>query len=268
MRTGISTASLFMRKYNEEALPFLEKIGVKDAEVFLTSFSEYEEDFARLLEKKKGSVSVNSVHILNAQIEPQVFSACPRIQKDVYAYLEKIAKSAQILGAPYYTFHGTARYKKAAREGQDDFKRVGNALQKAFAFCKEKGVTLCLENVEWSTYNRVGVFSALKEYIPDLKGVLDIKQARIAGEGYEAYLNEMGNDIAYVHISDLDENGKIRLPGQGVFDFDTLIKRLKDVGFDGKLFIEVYKDDYQSEDELKTSCDFINERLYKYGCLH
>ena len=112
------------------------------------------------------------------------------------------------------------------------------------------------------------MFSALKEYIPDLKGVLDIKQARIAGEGYEAYLNEMGNDIAYVHISDLDENGKIRLPGQGVFDFDTLIKRLKDVGFDGKLFIEVYKDDYQSEDELKTSCDFINERLYKYGCLH
>ena len=268
MRTGISTASLFMRKYNEEALPFLEKIGVKDAEVFLTSFSEYEEDFARLLAEKKGSVFVNSVHILNAQIEPQVFSACPRIQKDVYAYLEKIAKSAQILGAPYYTFHGTARYKKAAREGQDDFKRVGNALQKAFAFCKEKGVTLCLENVEWSTYNRVGVFSALKEYIPDLKGVLDIKQARIAGEGYEAYLQEMGKDIAYVHISDLDEQGKIRLPGQGDFDFDTLIKRLKDVGFDGKLFIEVYKDDYQNEQELKASCDFINERLYKYACLH
>lgn len=267
MQTGISTASLFMRKYNEEALPFLDKIGVKHAEVFLTSFSEYEESFARLLAQKKGRVEVNSVHILNAQIEPQVFSTCPRIKKDVYAYLDKIANSARLLGAPYYTFHGTARYKKAARDSKnDDLARMGTSLAEAFAFCKDRGATLCLENVEWSTYNRVGVFSALKNYVPDLKGVLDIKQARIAGEGYEAYLKEMGKNIAYVHLSDLDEKGKIRLPGQGNFDFDTLIKRLKDVGFDGALLIEVYKDDYKEETELKTACDFLDEILYKNGC--
>lgn len=267
MRTGISTASLFMRRYNEEALPFLDGLGVKTAEVFLTSFSEYETEFARLLAQKKGGVEINSVHILNAQIEPQIFSACPRIKKDVYAYLEKIAKSAKILGAPYYTFHGTARYKKAARDpSSDDFARIGNSLLEAVSFCKKRGVTLCLENVEWSTYNRVGVFSALKNHIPDLKGVLDIKQARIAGEGYEAYLNEMGKDIAYAHISDLDGRGKICLPGQGNFNFETLIKRLKDVGFDGALLIEVYKDDYKEEAELNHACDFLNELLYKHNC--
>ena len=75
MKVGVSTASLFMRRNNEDALTLLNELGVKTAEVFLTSFSEYGEDFARILNIRKGDVSVNSVHILNSQIEPQLFSA-------------------------------------------------------------------------------------------------------------------------------------------------------------------------------------------------
>lgn len=264
MQTGISTASLFMRRNNEEALPLLNELGVKCAEVFLTSFSEYGEDFARILNERKGQVSVNSVHILNSQIEPQLFSAHERVKNDSYYFLDKVLSGAKLLGAPYYTFHGTARYKKSARDPQNDnFEKMGKGLREIFNFCQKYGVTLCLENVEWSTYNRVGVFSALKNYVPDLRGVLDVKQARIAGEGYEKYLQEMGKDIAYVHISDVDEAGKMCLPGQGVFNFESMIKRLQDVGFAGNLLIEVYKENYQNEAELKIACDYVNELIYK-----
>ena len=266
MQTGISTASLFMRRNNEEALPLLNDLGVKCAEVFLTSFSEYGEDFARILKERQGNVSVNSVHILNSQIEPQLFSAHERVKGDCYYFLDKILSGAKLLGAPYYTFHGTARYKKSARDPKnDDFEKIGNGLREISDFCQRYGVTLCLENVEWSTYNRVGVFSELKPRVPALRGVLDIKQARIAGEGYEKYLQEMGKDIAYVHISDVDEKGKICLPGKGVFDFETMIKRLKNVGFDGNLIIEVYKENFTDENELKIACDYVNELLYKLG---
>jgi hypothetical protein len=58
------------------------------------------------------------------------------------------------------------------------------------------------------------------------------------------------------------------LPGQGVFDFDTFIRQLKDVGFDGALLIEVYEKDYQDAKELKISCDYVDELLYKHGCLN
>ena len=266
MQTGISTASLFMRRNNEEALPLLNDLGVKCAEVFLTSFSEYGEDFARILKERQGNVSVNSVHILNSQIEPQLFSAHERVKGDCYYFLDKILSGAKLLGAPYYTFHSTARYKKSARDPKnDDFEKIGNGLREISDFCQRYGVTLCLENVEWSTYNRVGVFSELKPRVPALRGVLDIKQARIAGEGYEKYLQEMGKDIAYVHISDVDEKGKICLPGKGVFDFETMIKRLKNVGFDGNLIIEVYKENFTDENELKIACDYVNELLYKLG---
>ncbi len=268
MKTGVSTASLFLRKNNEEALPLLEKLGVHTAEVFLTSYYEYGQPFADILLKNKGNVDVNSVHILNTQFEPQLFNAHPRARADAYYWLDKVLQSAKILGAPHYTFHGTARMKRAARSGENDnFVKMIDGFRGIISACESYGVKLCLENVEWATYNRVGVFERLKKELPTLGGVLDIKQARISEYPYEEYLTEMGERLAYVHVSDCDENGKICLPGKGCFDFDTLIKRLKDVGFDGALLIEVYTDNYGEETEIKTSLDFLNEKLYKHHCL-
>lgn len=268
MKVGVSTASLFMRKYNEEALPLLDGLGIKTAEVFLTSFSEYGKAFGEVLAQKKGKIRVNSVHALNTEFEPQLFSAHPRVKEDAYYWAEKVLEGANALGAPYYTFHGTSRVKKASRSGeQDNFPAMIKGFQTLSDFCEKRGVKLCLENVEWSTYNRLGVFEKLAKEIPNLGGVLDIKQARISEYPYEKYLEEMGKRLTHVHISDIDEKGKIRLPGQGVFDFQTLVKRLQDIGFDGALLIEVYQNDYEQEDELKTACDFVNEILYKNGCL-
>ena len=149
MKVGVSTASLFLRKQNEEALPLLNDLGVRTAEVFLTTFSEYETSFARQLYAKKGNVSINSVHILNTQFEPQLFGAHPRVQADAFFWLNKVLDCANVLGAPYYTFHGTARVKRASRSGdKDDFGAIVNGFQKIDAACKNKGVTLCLENVD------------------------------------------------------------------------------------------------------------------------
>ena len=134
-----------------------------------------------------------------------------------------------------------------------------------YDFCQKFGIKLCLENVEWASYNRVGVFSKIRERVPELGGVLDVKQARISGYHYREYLEEMGQSLTHVHISDVDRNGKIRLPGQGIFDFDELVRRLSDVGFDGPLIIEVYNDSYAHAGELKPSLDYMNELLYKHG---
>ena len=62
MIAGVSTASLFMRENNEDALPLLNALGIEIAEVFLTSFSEYGEPFASILKERKGELKINSVH--------------------------------------------------------------------------------------------------------------------------------------------------------------------------------------------------------------
>lgn len=268
MQVGVSTASLFMRKNNEDALPLFNTLGVKTAEVFLTSFSEYGTKFGEFLAQRKGNVHINSVHALNTEFEPQLFSAHTRVRDDAYFWAGKVLETANALGAKYYTFHGLSRVKRASRSGaNDDFAWLGDGFARLTEFCKNRDVTLCLENVEWSTYNRPGVFEKISKQVPDLKGVLDIKQARISEYPYEFYLDEMAEKIAYVHLSDIDENGRICLPGKGIFDLETLIKRLKDVGFDGNLLLEVYNQNYKEEQELKLACDYVNELLDKNNCL-
>ena len=266
MQIGISTASLFDRLDNEQALPYLSTQGVPCAEVFLTSFSEYSREFGELLAKGRGQVRVHSIHDLNTQFEPQLFNSNPRVKKDAFDWLEKVMQAGNALDAKYYTFHGIARVKRSSHSGlNDNFANIGQGFLEIYEFCQKFGIRLCLENVEWASYNRVGVFSKIRERVPQIGGVLDIKQARISGYDYRDYLNEIGQNLTHVHISDIDENGKIRLPGKGVFDFDELVCRLSCVGFDGPLIIEVYKDSYAHTCELKPSLDYMNEILYKHG---
>ena len=210
MQTGVSTASLFGRKNNEEALPLLDGLGIKTAEVFFTSFSEYGAGFGQKMAKTKGQVCVHSMHVLNTQFEPQLFSSHPRVRADAFSWLDKALGGGRALGAEYYTFHGTARIKRAARSGdKDDFAALGKSLREISDFCAARGLTLCLENVEWALYNRPGLFALLKEHCPDLGGVLDIKQARITGYDWREYLADMGESLATVHVSDRSEERRV-----------------------------------------------------------
>ncbi len=263
MKVGISTASLFMRRENEDALPLLQDFGVACAEVFLTSFFQYKREYGELLKSRKGDIAVNSVHDLTSQFEPQLFSRHEGVRADAYAILDGVLGVAKQLGAPYYTFHGTTRAKRGERTGErDNFSKMVEDFQVLSAFCQARGVTLCLENVEWSTYNRPGVFSTLAREIPELKGVLDIKQAAISGYPHEAYLEEMGERLAYVHILDKDADGRNCLPGRGVFDFKELVRRLRGVGFDGALLIEAYGGDYGEELELKAAYEYMQSLIF------
>ncbi len=262
MQTGISTATLFKRRFNEDALARFAEWGVQTTEVFLTSFSEYDAQFAHELAARKGALPVHSVHVLNTQFEPQLYNDHPRVKGDAFGWLSRVMESARVLGAAYYTFHGIARIKRTYRE---NLPALGRGTQEIAAFCENYGVTLSYENVEWAIYNRPSVYRALKAECPALKGVLDIKQARISGYDWREYLDEMGRDLVTVHVSDVDDGGKMCLPGQGNFPFDELISRLADVGFAGAVLIENYSGDYKDEEELLASYRYLQELVARHG---
>ncbi len=56
MEIGISTASLFRRQFNEDALVTLNQLDARVCEVFLGTYSEYTEEFAKLLKERKGNL--------------------------------------------------------------------------------------------------------------------------------------------------------------------------------------------------------------------
>ncbi len=261
MQVGISTASLFGRYATEDALDFLSKNDVPCAEVFLESFCEYNEDFGRTLKGVKGDIKIHSVHTLTTQFEPTLYSVNARAQSDSFDWLEKIMSVAEQIGAKYYTFHGGARFKKTPFVM--DYDRVGSITQKIIDVCKTHGVSLAYENVHWGYYNFIGFFEEMRKRTNGLKATLDIKQARQSGLDYVHFIEEMGKDIVTVHLSDINEQGKMCLPGKGTTDFADIFKRLKDKGFDGALLLEVYKNDFNNYQELFDSMDYVAELARK-----
>lgn len=257
MKTGISTASLFGRYHTETALEFLSKNGVETAEVFLESYCEYNDAFGKVLKSVKGKTEINSVHVLTTQFEPQLYSLNDRAMKDSFSMLSGVMDVAKRVNAKYYTFHGGARFKKTPLVINYD--RVAKITQAIIDECAKSGVALAYENVHWGYYNYIGFFNEIKKRTKGLKGTLDIKQARQSGIFYGDFINEMAEDIVTVHVSDVDSDGKMCLPGKGVTDFYDLFSRLMDVGFDGAVLLEVYRDDFKEEGELFSSIDYIND---------
>ena len=254
MKTGISTASLFLRQELEQAFATIKGMGADCVEIFYNTFYEYRPEFSEKLDSK--GIEVNSVHVSTYQIEHSLFNPSRRVRGDAFYWLDQVMRSAQILGCKAYSFHG-----KVGKPGNID--DICDNLREAVEFCARYGVQLCLENVTWSIYHKPKIFSALKERIPQLCGVFDIKQARRSGYDYKEYIEDMKGAISHVHLSDVDKDGKMCLPGKGVYDFKEVLTRLKDAGFDGNVLIEVYKDDYGDVSELKTSLEYLNEIVYK-----
>ena len=80
---------------------------------------------------------------------------------------------------------------------------------------------------------------------------------------YAEFIDEMKADIVTAHLSDIDQNGKMCLPGKGITDFYDVMTRLKDKGFDGAFILEVYKDDFKEYQELFDSLDYIKNLAQK-----
>ena len=262
MKDGVSTATLYERATNEDALVLLDGIDARIVEIFLESFCEYTPDYANLLKSRLGRLEVHSVHTLNTHFEPQLFSPNERAYNDAYGIYHNVLKCAEILNAKNYTMHGRIRMKRGAKF--NNYAQTGDYFKKLTALAKEYGVNLCLENVEWAMYSASGYFSEVKDYAPDLCACLDVKQARIAGCDYHGYLKEMGNRLKTVHVSDYDADGRVLLPGKGLFDFERFIGELYKEEFDGPLLIEVYKESYSSLDEVGESLNYIRN-LIKRG---
>lgn len=253
MRVGISTATFFGKALTEDSFELIKDAGAEVCEVFLTTFTEYEEDFGKLLLSRLNGLEVHSVHTLTNQFEPQLHNEAERTRRDAENMFRKTLSTMKLLGGHYYTYHGPSVLKPSQRKV--NFQKMGTRMNELTEIVSSYGGELCLENVHWTNYNKPGFFRGLKEYAPKLRACLDIKQAMQAGEDYKSFLSEMGSDLRTVHICDYDGD-KLYPTGFGSFDFAELRDRLIDVGYDGDIFIELYSGDY-------PDFSVVNEAVYR-----
>jgi sugar phosphate isomerase/epimerase len=275
MKIGMSTATFFGKLLTEDAIIKIQELGIDIAEVFLTTFSEYEPKFIDLLLERKGELDIYSVHSLNNHYEPELFNVVPRTRGDAEVLFNKVVVGGARLGACSYTFHGPSRFKVV--DYKLDFQRIGSRAKTLAEMSIAHGVNLTYENVSWAFYSQPGYFKELHNYAPNLKGCLDIKQAMqsyrfrndIKGRALNkdeqdalkdytySYIDDMADNLINVHLCDYDETGKLTAPGKGIFDFKGLINKLQDSGYDGPMMIELYSGDYSDYNELADSITYL-----------
>lgn len=258
MKVGISTATFFTKLLTEDTFSVIQRLKGECCEVFLTTFSEYEDEFVDLLVERLNGLNVYSVHALNTTFEPQLFNTAERTRADAEKTFRKVCKAGQRLGAKVYTFHGPSRLKKNTYY---DPEKIGRKMYELGKIAEEYGIKLCFETVHWAAVNSPDFFLKMKEFCPNVGGVLDIKQCRQSGYDLYEYIDVMKDRLENVHLSDVDENDNICMVGKGVFDFDKLIKKLKEVGYDGPLIIEQYSKNYDSLEEVGESVKYLKNIL-------
>lgn len=257
MKVGISTATFFSKEVTEDSFSVIQRCKGECAEVFLTTYSEYEREFGVLLKEKKGDLEIYSVHSLNTDFEPQLFNVVPRTRNDAERVMRKVLEVGRTIGAKCYTFHARARLK---RNTYIDPVAFGKRIEELADDAKEYGIQLCLENVHWASFNTPDFYKDMRDYAPSVGTVLDIKQARQSGYDWREYLEVCKNSLKNVHVSDF-KDGKIAMVGKGEFPFDELIARLNDIGYDGPLIIEQYAGDYNRYEEVGESVQYLKNLL-------
>lgn len=259
MEIGLSTATFFGKSLTEDSLSLIRESGASCAEVFLTTFCEYESDFGDLLAKRRGDLKIHSVHTLTNQFEPQLSNRAERTRNDAFILLDKVCLTMQKLGAKYYTFHGASIIKKSMLNVNYEYE--SECIKRIMQTIASYGGELTFENVHWARYNRPEFIERMLEFIPDLKTCLDIKQAMQSGIDYKEYLKVAGKTIRTVHVCDWKDSGALCPPGKGIFDFKEFFSRLKDVGYDGPVMIELYSRDYDDYREVYDSVEYLKNLL-------
>lgn len=269
MKIGVSTASLFCKMPLEEVFETIKSFGTELVEVFLDSYSEYDEDFARLLRCRmmENNLRAFSVHPLGTQFESQLFSIHDRQKADAVKVFEKVLRAGQILGASCYVMHGPAHLSGVAKNLQ--MERIIAVMNELMDIADGYGIQLALENVSYCVYHEPKFGRLLADGIGGhrLKFVLDIKQAVRIGVSPFEIIDAVGEDIINVHLCDYAIKGEridLRMPGEGEFDFARFIKVLKDKGYKGNMFIEVYSDMYKNFDELRKSYQYLDYLCSQY----
>ncbi len=255
MKVGVSTATFFSKLLTEDTFSVIKLCGGELAEVFLTTFYEYQPSFGKILKERLDGVEVFSIHSLNTTFEPQLFNVVPRTRDDAEKTFRDVLEVGRIIGAKYYTFHGGTRLKKTTVINEEF---AGKRLQELAEIAQEYGIRLCLETVHWAMFNSPEFFSNIKQYCPDLGAVLDIKQARQSDRDWREYLDAIGDRLCNVHITDV-KDGKIVMVGQGDFPFEELVTRLKNNNYQGPLMVEQYAKNYSDFSEIKQSVEYTKK---------
>lgn len=260
MKIGVSTASLYPL-HIEDAFAKLAEMGIKTAEVFANSTCEAREPFvSQICElRDKNAMQITSFHPFSSPMESVfLFSTYDRRIEEMLTLYREFFGAMNRLGAKIFVVHGAILSSKCTAEHYlKQFRLLSEAGQ-------EFGVTVAQENVSYCLSGSLDFLKLMKRELGEYASfVLDLKQARRSKADPLEYIDALGESIVHCHLSDANADFDCLPIGKGDFDFESLIKKLRSIGYDGALIVELYRDNYGEFTELRESVDALKEIIEK-----
>lgn len=256
MNIGVSTASLYPL-HIEDAFAKLAEMGIKTAEVFANSTCEAREPFISQIcgIRDENAMRITSFHPFSSPMESVfLFSTYDRRVEEMLELYREFFGAMNRLGAEIFVVHGAILSSKCTAE---HYLKQFRLLSEAG---REFGVTVAQENVSYCLSGSLDFLKLMKRELGDHACfVLDLKQARRSKADPLEYVDALGTSIVHCHLSDANADFDCLPIGKGFFDFNTLIKKLRFIGYNGALIVELYRDNYGEFTELRDSVDRLTE---------
>ncbi len=258
MQIGVSTASLYPL-HVEDAFRELAVRGIKTVEVFANSTCEGGEPYISMIRDmaQENGISIPSFHPFSSPMESVfLFSTYDRRVEEMLTLYRGFFESMKKLGARIFVLHGAILSSKCTPE------HYVKQFRMLAEIGKEYGVTVAQENVCYCLSGNIDFLKMMKKELGEYASfVLDLKQARRSKGDIFEYVDALGDRLIHCHVSDADADNDCLPVGKGCFDFTELYKRMSAYGFDGSYIVELYRQNYDSFDELKQSADRLSEML-------
>lgn len=256
MIVGASTSNFYPAPL-EEALDTVLAAGFRNVEIFLNAPSEAKPSFIDELKRRCDDVGavVSALHPYSSFMEPFfLFSPYQRRADDGFSLYESLFEAAARLDTRTLVIHGDKPLGLLSTEQSvERFSRLAE-LGESY------GVLPAQENVVAFCSGDLSYLQAMKQKLGNkARFVLDFKQAKRCCLSPETVMDVMGTGIAHVHISDCDDTRDCLPPGQGTRDFITPLKKLKTMGYDGALMLELYRHNFESAEDLKRARKWLEE---------
>lgn len=259
MKAAISTACLYPA-YLENALEQIASRGVRHAEIFVNTDSEMKPPILNILRSTvtRTGIKITSVHPYTCGIEPMMFfTDYPRRLDDIIDYYRRFFSFMNEFGAKVFVFHGNKPQNHI--DERTEFERYAMLAEAGDEF----GITVAQENVSRCTSGKLDYLTRMSDYLGSRAAfVLDTKQAIRAGEDSIEVLRALGRKVVHVHFSDSVKNGRdCVMYKQGDYDNYTFFTMLRDMEFEGRIVLELYKDAYRDADELTANYRLLSDSL-------
>lgn len=238
-------------------ISFLGYDSVENFNMIVDTYGDCTDELKELL--KKYNLTFTAVyHYLKTDFEGEMIMAERCIK-----FLNEIGCDKMILQAPKHLPEGTTR------EDVLETARKAGIMGK---LCADHGVKLCV-HPHWGsmveTEEEIALFAESTN--PDhVKLCIDTAHTQVMGMDPIKLVETYGDRLAYIHFKDVDPDvtitperpmNRFRALGQGTVDFKGVCKKLREIGYDGTLCVELDYPIICNFQSAQTSRRYIHDVL-------